>query len=482
LASSMFRSSAAWDAGTGMTSDVETVFAEIDRTFESSVERLEQFLRIPSVGTDPAYAEDTRHCARWLADELAGLGMAASVRETHGQPIVMAHDHGAPADAPHLLYYGHYDVQPADPLELWTSPPFEPARVEGPRGPRLVARGAVDDKGQVMTWVEAFRAWKAVHGNLPVRVTAFVEGEEESSSRNLAPFIVSNREELAADVCVISDTGMLGVDRPAITTMLRGIVYVEVTLHGPSHDLHSGMYGGAVVNPINALVGVLAHLHDDQGRVQIPGFYDYVRELPPDILRSWQELGLDERIFLAGAGLTRSTGEVRRSLLERIWSRPTCDINGIWGGYTGEGAKTVIAAKASAKLSCRLVADQDAEKVLAGLGRFFAERTPDGCRIEVAEFGASGAVRVDTTSPFLAAARAGLRDAFGREPALIGAGGSIPVVLKLKELLGLDSLLVGFGLDDDRVHSPNEKFELACYKQGIRTHAAMLSRFAGIGR
>jgi acetylornithine deacetylase/succinyl-diaminopimelate desuccinylase-like protein len=460
--------------------DTAPVLRHIDATFQASVARLQDLLRFPSVGVDPRHEADTKACARWLAEQLAGLGMEAAVRPTEGMPMVVAHDRSAPEGAPHLLYYGHYDVQPADPLELWETPPFEPAIVEGPRGPRVVARGAVDDKGQVMTFIEAMRAWKAVHGSLPVRVTVFLEGEEESSSKSLEPFLLAHREELEADVCVISDTGMLDVDKPAITYMLRGLAYAEVTLHGPSHDLHSGMYGGAVVNPINALCRILAQLHDEEGRVQVPGFYDDVREIAPEEAEAWRNIGFDEAAFLGGVGLAASTGETGRSVLERVWSRPTCDVNGIWGGYTGEGSKTVIAFKASAKLSCRLVPDQDPAKVMAGLKRFFAERTPAGCRLDFVDMGVGGAIRVPTASPFLDAARAGAEEVFGRAPVLIGCGGSIPVVAAMKRILGLDTLLVGFGLDDDRVHSPNEKFELLCYRRGIETHAAMLGRFAGV--
>jgi acetylornithine deacetylase/succinyl-diaminopimelate desuccinylase-like protein len=460
--------------------DTAPVLRHIEASFADSVERLKDLLRFPSVGVDPRHEADTKACAQWLADQLAGLGMEAGVRPTEGMPMVVAHDRSAPEGAPHLLYYGHYDVQPADPVQLWETPPFEPTVVEGPRGPRIVARGAVDDKGQVMTFIEAMRAWKAVHGALPVRVTVFLEGEEESSSKSLVPFLEANRGELRADVCVISDTGMLDVDKPAITYMLRGLAYAEVTLHGPSHDLHSGMYGGAVVNPINALCCILAGLHDDEGRVQIPGFYDEVREIAPEEAQAWRGIGFDEAGFLEGVGLKASTGEAGRSVLERIWSRPTCDINGIWGGYTGEGSKTVIASKASAKLSCRLVPDQDPAKIMAGLKRYFAERTPPGCRLEFVDMGVGGAIRVPTDSPFLDAAKVAAQEVFGVAPVLIGCGGSIPVVAAIKRILGQDTLLVGFGLDDDRVHSPNEKFELVCYRRGIETHAAMLGRFAEV--
>ncbi|HET6469170.1 MAG TPA: dipeptidase [Geminicoccaceae bacterium] len=461
---------------------LEPVTAHIDRTFAASVERLKELLRIPSVGTDPAFDGETRRCAEHLAADLRAIGFEADARPTQGMPMVVGHWRGADAAAPHILYYGHYDVQPADPLALWESPPFDPQVVEGPRGPRIVARGAVDDKGQVMTFVEAFRAWQAVHGRLPVNVTVLIEGEEESASTSFVPFLEANADEFRADVCVVSDTGMIDVDRPAITYMLRGLVYVEVKLTGPSRDLHSGMYGGAVVNPIDALTRILGQLHDAEGRVQIPDFYDEVLEVDAAELDSWARAGFDERAFLADIGLTRSVGEAGRSVLERVWARPTCDLNGIWGGYTGEGSKTVIPSHASAKLSCRLVPDMNPAKVLAGIRRFFEERLPPDCRIEIHEHGAAPAVRVPTDSPWLAAARRALADVFPNPPALIGCGGSIPITAPLRRILGLDVLFVGFGLDDDRVHSPNEKFELACYRNGIRTHAAMLQRFAELKR
>lgn len=461
-----------------MSDLLSPVLAEIDRSFGESVERLKDFLRIPSVGTDPAHDADTRRAAEWLRDELVAAGLAAEVRPTPGQPMVVAK--GGSGAGPRLLYYGHYDVQPPDPLDLWESPPFEPTLVEGPHGPRIVARGAVDDKGQLLTWVEAMRAWKRVHGELPVPVTVLVEGEEESSSVNLEPFVREHREELAADVAIVSDTGMLGVDLPAITTTLRGIVYLEATLTGPSRDLHSGMYGGAVPNPIHALAELLASLHDAHGRVAIPGFYAAVRELDEAERRAWRELPFDERAFLAEIGLERSVGEEGFTLLERLWARPCLDVNGIWGGYTGAGAKTVIPSRAHAKLSCRLVPDQRAEEVRDLVIRTLQERCPPDCRIAVRDLGCGDPIRISPDSPYMAVARRALARVFGREPALIGCGGSIPVAASFRRLLGLDTLLVGFGLDDDRVHSPNEKFELVCYRRGIETHAAMLAEFAAL--
>ena len=460
------------------------VLDRADSGFDASVGRLCDLLRIPSVSTKPDHAPEVRRAADWLAAELATLGFDASVRPTEGHPMVVAHHPGpgGGADVPHLLYYGHYDVQPPEPLELWDSPPFEPSIVEGPHGPRVVARGAVDDKGQVMTFIEAFRAWHAVHGTLPVRVTVLLEGEEETGSPSLMPFLRANADELKADVCVITDTNSWTIDTPAITTRLRGLLYVEVTLHGPSHDLHSGLYGGAVLNPINALTRILGQIHDEQGRVRFPGFYDGVRDPSAEELAMWRELGFSEADFLAGVGLKTATGEAGRSALERLWARPTCDINGIWGGYTGAGAKTVIAAKASAKLSCRLVPGQDPDAVLAGLRAFLDERTPPDARWEIQSFGQSPGLQVPTESPYLRAAMAGLGDVYTNRPVLIGSGGSIPVAGYIKDALGFDSIFVGFGLEDDRIHSPNEKFELKCLKNGILSHVAMLARFAELRR
>jgi acetylornithine deacetylase/succinyl-diaminopimelate desuccinylase-like protein len=401
------------------------------------------------------------------------------VRETAGQPIVVGHHPGpANGDAPRILYYGHYDVQPPDPLDLWDTPPFEPTLVEGAHGPRMVARGAVDDKGQLMTWLEALRAWHRAHGTLPVAVSVFIEGEEESGSPSLEPFLNSHRDELRADVCVVSDTNMWDVETPALATLLRGLLYTEVTLSGPAHDLHSGLYGGGVPNALNVLTRILGQLHDAEGRVQLPGYYDEVEELSAKERRQIAELPFDEAAFLGGAGLTVSTGEAGRSTLERIWTRPTCDINGMWGGYIGPGSKTVIPAEASAKVSFRLVPNQDPGKVMAGLREFLEARMPPDCRFEITGHASAAPLRVPVDSPYVKAARRALEPVFARPPVLVGMGGSIPAVEAIKRLLGIDSLLIGFGLADDRVHSPNEKFELRCFTNGIRTHARLLGELA----
>ncbi len=462
---------------------VAAVLDQVDADLDGSLKRLFDLLSIPSISTDPAYKPDVERAADWCVRELEGLDFSAGKRQTPGHPMVVAHHPGPNADgvkrAPHVLYYGHYDVQPAEPLELWDAPPFEPQLIDAERGKRIVARGAVDDKGQVMTWIEALRAWKTVHGAPPCEVTVLLEGEEETGSPSLEPFLIANQEELSrADVAIVCDTPMWSMTKPAITWLLRGMCYVEITLEGPSHDLHSGMYGGAVLNPINALAGIIGRLHDDQGRVQIPGFYDAVEEPPAEVKANWAGLGFDEAAFLASVGLTVPHGEAGRSPLERMWSRPTADVNGIWGGYTGEGSKTVIAAKASCKLSCRLVPNQDPMQVAAGIETFFKAHAPKDAKLSFRFFGRSPGLKAATDTAYFKAAEQGLTDIFGVAPALMGCGGSIPVVGSMQRLLNLDSLLIGFGLDDDRMHSPNEKFEQACLHLGIRSNAAILGRLA----
>ena len=350
------------------------------------------------------------------------------------------------------------------------------------RGKRVVARGAVDDKGQVMGIVEALRAWHAVAGGPPCPVTLMIEGEEESGSKSLEPFMHEAKARLAADVCIVSDTGMWDIKTPAITTRLRGLVYMEVTVHGPTRDLHSGMYGGAVANPINVLASIIAELHDEDRRVTIPGFYEGVSELSPQVRSQWDALGFNDAEFLGDIGLKDGLGERGRSTLERTWSRPTCDVNGIFGGYTGKGAKTVIAAHATAKVSFRLVSRQNPEKIAAAFTQFVQARLPSGCRAVFETHGVNPAIEVSEHSRYLTAASRGLQSVFAKEPLLIGTGGSIPAVGAIQRILGMDCLLVGFGLDDDCVHSPNEKFELECYRNSIRSQATILHELAQLSR
>lgn len=461
-----------------MATPTEAALAAADENRSAALERLFDLLRIPSVSTDPAYADDVARAAAWCADTLSDFGFDSSVVATTGHPVVVAH-HPGESDGPRLLYYGHYDVQPPEPLELWESPPFEPQLVDGPRGERIVARGAVDDKGQLMTFIEALRAWKSANGSFPGPVTIMLEGEEECGSPSLPGFFAEHAAALAADVCIVCDTAMWDFETPAVTTRLRGLVYLEVTLEGPARDLHSGHFGGAVLNPNQALAEVLAALHDADGRVTVPGFYDDVDEISPVEREAWAGLDFDEEAFLGEAGLPSSLGERGLTILERTWGRPTLEINGMWGGYTGAGAKTVIPARASAKISCRLVASQDPHRVKEAIESHLRAIVPEGARLTFETFGVEPAASVPAESPHVQAALRALEDTFGRPAKVIGTGGSIPVVGMLQRDLGLPSLLVGFGLEDDRVHSPNEKFERACYERGIRAHIRLLGELAG---
>lgn len=454
------------------------VLAHIEAALDAARERWFEFLRIPSVSAQPAHGRDCRLAAGWVRDQLAAIGFVAEVRETAGLPVVVGQHPGPGGNVPHLMFYGHYDVQPAEPLELWHAPPFEPRLTAGPFGPQVVARGAVDDKGQVMLWLEALRAWHAVHGTLPVRVTVLVEGEEEVGSPNLEPFLAAHRDELAADVAIISDTNMWDIETPAVTTRLRGMAYVEVRVFGASRDLHSGLYGGSAINPLNVLTRVLGGLHDAAGRVQVPGFYNGVVKTPAGLAAEWAGLGFDEGAFLGDVGLSVPAGEAGRAALERIWNRPTADVNGIWGGYAGAGAKTVIAAEAGAKVSFRLVPGQDPAAIAAGFRRFVEERLPAGVRMGMEVFASAPGIAIPSESRFVRAAQVALAAEYGRPAVLIGSGGSIPVVESMQRLLGMESLLMGFGLADDQVHSPNEKFEWRCFRHGIRSHARLLGEIA----
>jgi acetylornithine deacetylase/succinyl-diaminopimelate desuccinylase-like protein len=459
-------------------SHMEQILKHIDDHLDASLQRLFSLLRIPSISTQPAHAGDCRKAAEWARDTLTEMGFTARLSETSGLPGVIATHHGAGPDAPHVLFYGHYDVQPADPLALWESDPFDPQLVDGPRGKRIVGRGAVDDKGQVVSFLEACRAHLAVKGKLPVRLTILLEGEEECGSPSLAELLTREKETLAADFVLVADTNMWDFETPAITTSLRGLAAIEVTMKAAARDLHSGLYGGIALNPINALTRVLGDLQDDQGRIRIPGFYDGVAPVPETVRKSWDALGFDAASFLGEVGLRHPAGEHGQSPLAQLWARPTADINGIYGGYQGDGTKTVIPAEATAKLTFRLVPGQDPAKILDNFERFVTERLRPDAQAEFKRSGAAPGFAMDLGAPFMAAAGRALAEEFGKPAALIGCGGSIPVVAAFKTHLGLETLLAGFGLDDDRIHSPNEKFELACFRRGARAHARLLAAFA----
>jgi acetylornithine deacetylase/succinyl-diaminopimelate desuccinylase-like protein len=458
------------------------VLDRVDRDLDQSLERLFALLRIQSVSTDPAYAAQCRKAADHVAADLKSLGFDTRVRPTDGHPVVVGKSSGGSADgkAPDVLFYGHYDVQPVDPLDLWKTPPFEPRLETLDDGRKIiVARGACDDKGQAMTFVEACRAFKAVTGKLPLDITMLIEGEEECGSKHLFGFVRDNAAELKRDLALVCDTGMWDAQTPSITTSLRGLLYEEVRLICADRDLHSGLFGGAARNPIHVLADVLAAMHKPDGSVAIPGFYEGVKELPPDIKADLAALGLTPEKFLGPIGLKIPAGEKDRMLIEQISTRPTAEVNGIISGYTGEGAKTVIPSKAMAKVSFRLVAAQDPDKIRAAFRDFVRARVPADCSVEFGNFTSAPAFDVAFDNPALAKARAALAEEWGKKAVTVGAGGSIPIVGDFKTVLGMDTLMVGFALDDDRVHSPNEKYDLKCFHKGIRSWARILAALAG---
>ena len=452
---------------------LDAVLNRIDQDFDQSVERLFALLRIASVSTDPAYKDQCRAAAEHVATDLKSIGFDASVRPTAGHPVVVGKSNSAAG--PRVLFYGHYDVQPVDPLNLWKTPPFEPRIETLPDGRKIiVARGACDDKGQAMTFIEACRAFKAVTGKLPLPITMMIEGEEECGSKNLFAFVRDNADEFKLDLALVCDTAMWDQKTPAVTTSLRGLIYEDVKIICADRDLHSGVFGGAAQNPLRLLSEILGAMWDANGRVTIPGFYDGVKELPADIKADLKGLGLTPEKFLGPIGLKQPSGEKDRMLIEMITTRPTAEVNGIIGGYTGEGAKTVIPGEASAKVSFRLVGDQDPEKIRDAFRAFVRSRLPADCKVEFGNFGLAPAIQLSFDNPALTKARAVLADEWGHKAVAVGAGGSIPIVADFKNVLGMDSLLVGFALDDDRVHSPNEKFDLTCYHKGIRSWARIL--------
>ncbi|MFA9478370.1 dipeptidase [Phycisphaerales bacterium AB-hyl4] len=458
-----------------------TPLDQLNANRDAAVDRLTALLRIPSVSTDPAYASDVNAAADWVADHLRASGLDARIMPTAGHPVVYAattDDQVTNPDAPRLLFYGHYDVQPPDPIDKWTTPPFEPTVRDG----SLYARGASDDKGQIMCFLEALRAYHdAAPGSaskLPCHVTVLIEGEEECGSVNLPAFIEQYEDLLRADVAVVSDTSMWDAHTPAITYALRGLLYFDIQLHGPSRDLHSGVYGGTIPNPATILTQVLGNLFDENHRVTIPGYYDHVQPLTDDERQLWQRLAFNERNYLNAIGLAQGFGETGYTTLERRWSRPACDINGLYGGYGGEGAKTVIPSFAGAKVSFRLAADQQPDHIADAFNQWLNDQPTHGLTWKITEHGRAYPAAVPTDSPWIAAASKAIEHAAGRPPVLVREGATIPVIGDFKRLLDLDSLLIGFGLNGDNIHSPDEHLGLDRFHLGCQTHAALLQQIA----
>jgi acetylornithine deacetylase/succinyl-diaminopimelate desuccinylase-like protein len=433
-------------------------------------EELFDFLRIPSVSARSEHRGDTARAAQWLATSMDQAGLRAEVVDTPGHPVVLGEWRGAGEAAPTVLVYGHYDVQPVEPLELWTSAPFEPTVRDG----RIYARGAVDDKGQLFLHVKALEAHLKVRGALPVNVIVLAEGEEETGSENLEPFVASQAERLRCDAVVISDSAMFAPGLPSILSSLRGIAYFQLDVEGPAADLHSGSYGGAVVNPAMALARILATFHDADGRIAVPGFYDAVREWPDRVIRQMRALPFDEEGFRREAGSPALGGEAGYSTLERLWTRPTCEVNGLLSGYTGEGAKTVLPSKAMAKVSCRLVPDQTPEEIERVMVAHVARVAPPGVRATIRHLHGGRPWRADLEGPLFDAARAALRAAFGKDPVITGEGGSIPVVGDFERILGAPVLLMGFGLPGENAHAPDEWMSVENFDRGLRAVATLL--------
>jgi acetylornithine deacetylase/succinyl-diaminopimelate desuccinylase-like protein len=453
-------------SGVSTGTTLDAVLDRIDQNLDQSLDRLFALLRIPSISTDPAYKSQCRDAAALVAKDLGTIGFDVSVRETAGHPVVIGK--GGDGEGPRILFYGHYDVQPVDPLDLWDTPPFEPRIAALPDGRKaIVARGACDDKGQAMTFIEACRAFRQVTGKLPLPITVMIEGEEEFGSKNLFDFVRDNAAEFRLDLALVCDTGMWNPETPMITTGLRGLLYEEITIRCADRDLHSGMFGGAAQNPIRVLAKILAATHDDDGR-----------DLPPAVRTELAGLGLTPETFLQPIGLKIPAGEKDRMLIEQISTRPTCDANGIIGGYTGEGAKTVIAGEASAKVSFRLVVDQDPARIRDAFRAFVRARVPADCSVAFTSHSGSPAIQLPHDSAALIKARAALAAEWGKKPVVAAIGGSVPIVGDFKRVLGMDALMVGFGLDDDRVHSPNEKYDLTSFHKGTRSWARILAALA----
>ncbi len=427
------------------------------------------FLRIPSVSAKSDHNADTARAAEWLNASLTRFGFASEILPTLGHPIVLAEWRKAPAGAPTVLIYGHYDVQPSEPNELWTSPAFEPTVRDG----KLFARGAVDDKGQLWVHAMALAAHLGARGTLPVNVIVLAEGEDEVGSVNLAHFIQRNRARLACDYVVISDSAMFAPGIPSILSSLRGLAYFQIEVQGPSGDLHSGMYGGAVVNPAMALARLLATMHDARGRVAIKGFYDRVRAFPAAVLMEMKKLPHSDARFRKDVGVRALGGEAGKTTLEKLWTRPTCEVNGILSGYTGEGAKTVLPAKAMAKVSFRLVPDQDPDLVEKLLRAHIKRVAPPGVSVTITAMHGGRPWRADLDGPLFDAARVALTAAFGRDPVIVGEGGSIPVVGDFERILGAPVLLVGFGLPGENAHAPDEWISVDNLRRGMRAMAVL---------
>ncbi|HZO95615.1 MAG TPA: dipeptidase [Candidatus Baltobacteraceae bacterium] len=452
----------------------DDLIAHVRANRERYVEELKAWIAVPSISADPAHAADVRRSAEHAVARMRASGLEAEVLETGGHPVAYGEWFGA-AGAPTILIYGHHDVQPVDPVELWTSPPFEAQVRDG----KIFGRGAVDDKGQNLMHLAALEAHLKLNGRLPINVKVVIEGEEEIGSPNFEAFLARERERLRCDAVVVSDTAVFAEDVPSLTTSLRGLVHWELTVHGPQSDLHSGYYGGIVKNPLEALAQILASLKDGHGRVAVPGFYDDVRELSPHERAGIAALPFDPAREAYALGVPELSGENARLPLERMWFRPTLEINGMYGGYQGPGSKTIVPSFAKAKISARLVPHQDPEHVKHAVTTFLKRAAPKGVRVEVEAHGDVRAVETSRDHPAVAAAARAMERGFGKRPVFIGTGGTIGPVSSFDRILHLPQVLIGVGLPDDAIHAPNEKFDLSQFFGGIETMTVLYDELAG---
>lgn len=453
---------------------MENILNFVDKELSTSLDRLFDLLKIPSISADPAYQMDCRHAAEWLQNYLKEIGFTSAIHETGGHPIVLAQDLSAES-GPHILFYGHYDVQPVDPLDLWDIPPFQPCIKIGKNNQKIIhGRGSSDDKGQLLTFLEACRAIRKQSGKMPLKITILLEGEEENGGEHLPGFLAEQKGKFFPDMAFICDTDMATPDIPAITAMVRGMVSEEVTIHAANRDLHSGIYGNAARNPIQLLAEIISKLRDKEGRVTIPDFYKGVPDIPIEIRQKWQDIGKTDAELLSPIGLKETAGEKAFKAVEQTWCRPSCEINGISGGYEGPGFKTVIPAKASAKISFRLVGKQNPQEIQKQFRQFVMDQIPSDCRVEFQSHGLSSAGMVALSGDNLVHIQKALKDEWQQDAAIIGTGGAIPIVNDLQRELGVDSFLIGFANADDCIHSPNEKYNLRSFHKGIRSWVRIL--------
>lgn len=453
---------------------MENILNFVDKELSTSLDRLFDLLKIPSISADPAHQMDCRHAAEWLQNYLKEIGFTSAIHETGGHPIVLAQDLSVES-GPHILFYGHYDVQPVDPLDLWDIPPFQPCIKIGKNKQKIIhGRGSSDDKGQLLTFLEACRAIRKQSGKMPLKITILLEGEEENGGEHLPGFLAEQKGKLFPDMAFICDTDMATPDIPAITAMVRGMVSEEVTIHAANRDLHSGIYGNAARNPIQLLAEIISKLRDKEGRVTVPDFYKGVPDIPIEIRQKWQDIGKTDAELLSPIGLKETAGEKAFKAVEQTWCRPSCEINGISGGYEGPGFKTVIPAKASAKISFRLVGKQNPQEIQKQFRQFVMDQIPSDCHVEFQSHGLSSAGMVALSGANLVHIQKALKDEWQQDAAIIGTGGAIPIVNDLQRELGVDSFLIGFANADDCIHSPNEKYNLRSFHKGIRSWVRIL--------